>query len=94
MNHRLGGGTSLVAVDLEDSVHMLLELAPTPFASPYRCGWAAIDEGLPIPREPALAASEGRMPRAQPPSSERRAGMPEASVRISGCGQPRLAAIP
>ena len=34
-------------------------------------------------REPALAASEGRMPRAQPPSSERRAGCPE---RTSGDG--------
>ena len=31
--------------------------------------------------EPALAASEGRMPRAQPPSSERRTGCPQ---RASG----------
>ncbi len=34
-------------------------------------------------REPALAASEGRMPRAQPASSERRAGCP---TRASGDG--------
>ena len=30
-----GGGTSLVAVDLEDSVQMLLELAPTPLPTRF-----------------------------------------------------------
>jgi hypothetical protein len=32
---------------------------------------------LPIPREAALLASEGRMPETQPASSERRPGGPE-----------------
>jgi hypothetical protein len=40
--------------------------------------------------EPALAASGGRMPGAQPASSERRAGMPEANVRRWGVGNPDL----
>jgi hypothetical protein len=50
-----------------------------------------------MPREPALAASEGRMPRARPPSSERRAAGTDPSKRIgrrserpaTGRGQPR-----
>jgi hypothetical protein len=40
--------------------------------------------GLPVPRSPALLTSEGRMPRAQSASSERRARMPEANVRRAG----------
>jgi len=42
-----------------------------------------LSEGLPVLREPALPASEGRMPRALPASSERRAGCP---TRTSGDG--------
>ena len=40
--------------------------------------------GLPVPRSPALLTSEGRMPKAQSASSERRAWMPEANVRRAG----------
>ena len=47
-----------------------------------------IREGLPMSREPALAASEGRMPRARPLSSERRPWMAEANVRRRGVGSP------
>jgi hypothetical protein len=43
---RLGGGTSLVAVDLEDSVQMLLELAPTPFAYPFSKEALSASEGI------------------------------------------------
>jgi hypothetical protein len=42
-----------------------------------------LSEGLPVLREPALPASEGRMPRALPASSERRAGCP---TRMYGDG--------
>ena len=38
---RRGGGTSLVAVDLEDSVQMLLELAPTP-SPPWASGASVV----------------------------------------------------
>ena len=60
---------------------------PAPAGGLYGIG--CIREGLPMSREPALAASEGRMPRAQPPSSERRqdAG---ANVRRRGVGSPEL----
>jgi len=48
----------------------------------------SISEGLPVPRETASAASEGRMPGAQPASSERRPWRAVASVRRRGMGGP------
>jgi hypothetical protein len=59
--------------------------SPPPPSVEFNTGrlWAA------HPLETALAASEGRMPRAQPPSSERRAWMPAASVRREGVGSPK-----
>ena len=47
-----------------------------------------LEKGCPWPEDRRCSASEGRMPKAQPASSERRAGCPERASGSRGMGSP------